>query len=331
MTYDNLNDIKLCYATPSLGMHESHTLPRKLEAIAQAGFTAIELGMPDLTAYGQCQEHEFDRLYAAAVKVGELCRSLRLKVLVLQPHSQFEGYDATTLKSRLDRAERWFKVMQPLGCDMMQVGSNDDRSISSDLSVSADNLRELSDLAAKYSCRIAYEPWCWGTHVNTWKHCFDVLKLVDRPNFGLCLDTFQIIGREWADPSNEDCLLNVPDRDERLRKSLHELSQSIKPEQIFFFQISDAYQLHITRDHPDWTDSTPEAREIWSHSYRPLPCDSSRQGFLPVKQCVKAVLDTGFRGWFSYEVFLDEMKDEKFNMTEFAQLARKSHTQLMQL
>lgn len=324
-------EVPLCYATPSLGMHASHDLKRKLRAIKAAGFAACELGMPDLAAYAGLEDdggeaREIDTLRVKAKEIGDYCAEIGLKVLVLQPHSQYEGYTGQQHADKLARAERWLLLMGPLRCDMLQVGSNDDRASSGDLAVIALTLRDLCDLCSTYGCRVGYEPWCWGAHVNTWSHCHDVLKRVDRENFGLCLDTFQMAGREWGDPSRPSGRLPT----EGYAASLRRLVEQVKPEQIFFFQISDAYKVHITADHADWIeDETPEAREIWSHSYRPLPFDDSRRGYLPIMECVQAVLDTGFRGWFSYEVFLDEMKQEDFDLEAFAKLAISSHQTIM--
>ncbi|BFZ55719.1 hypothetical protein PYCC9005_002760 [Savitreella phatthalungensis] len=313
--------VPLCYATPSLGMHQSHSLERKLRAIRDAGFAACEIGMPDLENFAKSSGQSVEQI---APKVGLMCKQLDLKVLVLQPHSQFEGYQGAKHREKLERAERWIRLLSPLGCDMLQVGSNDDTDSSGDYRIIADTLRDLCDIASKYHCRIAYEPWCWGAHVNTWLHCYHVLQKVNRSNFGLCLDTFQQAGGEWADPGRDDGLLPKGE----WTASLAQLAK-IDPKHIFFLQISDAYRVHITPNHPDWTEDTPGAREIWSHSYRPLPFDQSRPGYLPVVDCIRAILATGFHGWFSYEVFLDEMKEESFNLEAFAQLAMESHRKVV--
>lgn len=333
VNFENLASIPLCYATPSLGLNESHTLSRKISAIAKAGYKALEMGMPDLQALAKVKtddEGDFTKLFDAAQKAGKLCQDAGIEVLVLQPHSQFEGYtDPKVRKQKMERAERWLKLMGLLHCTMLQVGSTDDQTTSSDFDVIANNLRELCQMAETYNVRVAYEPWCWGAHVNTWKHCYDIMKLVDRHNFGLNLDTFQIAGREWADPSEPSGLLNAENRATNLTDSLEELTRIVKPEEIFFLQISDAYKKHITKDYPDWTDETPEAREIWSHSYRALPFDDTRTGYLPVKEVTQAILKTGFRGWFSYEVFLDEMKEMDFDLEAFSKLGLTSHEGLM--
>ena len=51
--------------------------------------------------------------------------------------------------------------------------------------------------------RIAYEGVAWGKYFDTWQSTWELVKKVDRPNFGLCLDTFHIAGRVWGDPVSE--------------------------------------------------------------------------------------------------------------------------------
>ena len=127
--------------------------------------------------------------------------------------------------------------------------------------------------------------------------------MVDRPNFGLCLDTFQSAGGEWADPTTESGLLegNVKREDlqEKFEESLKSLSATIPAEKIYILQVSDAYKPKAPLDpNPDDNGMRPRAR--WSSCLRPLPFDG---GYLPVVDFSKAVLKTGFRGWFSIEVF----------------------------
>lgn len=95
----NLSQIKLSYATPSLGMHPTHTLPSKLSAIATAGYQGCELGFDDLLSfarqylrYPELMENDYDNICVAAAEICRLCSGLGLVILVLQPFSNFEGY-----------------------------------------------------------------------------------------------------------------------------------------------------------------------------------------------------------------------------------------------
>jgi sugar phosphate isomerase/epimerase len=79
------------------------------------------------------------------------------------------------------------------------------------------------------------------------------------------------------------------------------LRDTVPKEKIFFFQISDGFRMEPPME-SNAVDGTPP-RGRWSHGFRPPP---GQKGYLPVKKMVDAVLDTGFRGYFSMEVFLEQ-------------------------
>lgn len=65
-------------------------------------------------------------------------------------------------------------------------------------------------------------------------------------------------------------------------------------------------------------------------SLRPVPFAG---GYLPVVEVAKAVLQTGFRGWFSMEVFdggSDGSDQDWKDMTGYAKRAMASHERLLQ-
>ena len=151
----------------------------------------------------------------------------------------------------------------------------------------------------------------------------------DRENIGLCLDTFQTAGGEWADPTTKSGLIEDVDRAElerTFKQSLKELSSTILPEKIYFLQISDAYKMDPPLS-PEVQDGL-RPRGRWSHDYRPLPYDG---GYLPVAEVASAVLRTGFRGWFSTEIFDGqiEAKSNDGGMESFARKAMAAHEKLM--
>lgn len=191
------------------------------------------------------------------------------------------------------------------------------------------DLRELADMLAKHNFRIAYENWCWSTHAPTWKDVWQIVKEVDRPNVGLCLDTFQTAGYEWADPTTETGLVDMPKEqlEAEFKKSMEELSRTIPADKIYLLQISDAYKPKKPFDKAvDESGTRPRGR--WSHDFRPLPF----QGYLPVVEVAKAVLKTGFRGWFSYEIF-DAGPDgtgKEYEMDEFAKSAMETQKKLLE-
>ncbi|KAH6646018.1 3-dehydroshikimate dehydratase [Truncatella angustata] len=307
--YDG-SEIPTSYATCSIGYKESHTLPIKLKAIADAGFDAVELSMPDIQAYGkflygqEIDEKDYDTLVKVGKEIKKQVDEHGLKILMLQPFANFEGWPkgSEERKDAFDRAKGWVRIMEAVGTDMLQVGSSDAPGISSSFDELAGDLAELADLLAEKGFRIAYENWCWATHAPSWKDVWHIVKKADKPNLGLCLDTFQSAGGEWGDPTTRSGHLEGVGKsqlDQNWGKSLAELAVTIPADKIYLLQISDAYKV----DPPIEAKTNEEGlrpRGQWSHDYRPLPYAG---GYLPIVEFLKAVLSTGFRGWLSIEVF----------------------------
>lgn len=192
------------------------------------------------------------------------------------------------------------------------------------------DLRDLADKLAQNNFRIAYENWCWSTHAPTWKDVWEIVRDVDRPNVGLCLDTFQTAGSEWGDPTTASGLIESIPRDElekRWQESMDELAKTIPPEKIYLLQISDAYKPTKPLENKEINGLRPKGR--WSHDFRPLPYSG---GYLPIEDVTRAVLKTGFRGWFSMEVFDGgpEGKGKDYEMPDFAAKAQDSMQRLIQ-
>ncbi|KAJ8604640.1 hypothetical protein MRB53_041738 [Persea americana] len=191
------------------------------------------------------------------------------------------------------------------------------------------DLRQLADLLAEHDFRLAYENWCWSTHAPNWKDVWDIAEQVNRPNIGLCLDTFQTAGGEWADPRTHSGKIegkSAQQMEEDFDASLAELTRVVPAEKIYLLQISDAYKLKNPITTADESGLRPRGR--WSHDFRPVPFAG---GYLPVTRVAQAVLKTGFRGWFSYEVF-DSGPDgngKEYELKAFAQEAAASHEKLM--
>ncbi len=120
--------IPTCYASCSVGYKKEHTLPEKLKAISTAGFTAIELSMPDVLAYGEqlkgveISPRNYGELQNVGKKIKELCDQHSLKILMLQPFANFEGWrEDPQRKDAFERATGWMSLMEAVGTDMLQV------------------------------------------------------------------------------------------------------------------------------------------------------------------------------------------------------------------
>ena len=185
----------------------SGTLTDKLDAIAAAGFDAVEIFENDLI--GCPLSPEQIRVYADERGLG---------VDLYQPFRDFEAMPAEDFRHNLRRAERKFELMTKLGADLLLVCSNvSPRSVDDD-DLAASQLHELASRAAEHGIRIAYEALAWGRHVSGYQHSWEIVRQADHPSLGLCLDSFHILSR-GHDPA--------PIRD-------------IPSSKIFFLQLADA-------------------------------------------------------------------------------------------
>lgn len=329
--------IPTSYATCSIGTQKEHNLPARLQTISHAGFEAIELSMPDLLSFASELQgsdvgpKDYDGLCKVGAQVKKLCLEHKLKILMLQPFANFEGWPegSSEREDAFERARGWMRIMEAVGTDMLQVGSSDSPGITTDTDYLASDLAQLADMLAAKGFRICYENWCWSCHSPDWKDVWNIVRKANRPNIGLCLDTFQSGGGEFADPTTESGLREDMSRDvleERWRKSLADLASTIPPERIYLLQISDAYKMTPPIDNkPDESGLRPRGQ--WSHDYRPMPYDG---GYLPVVDFTKAVLATGFRGYLSMEIFDGQEKTKHgADMREFSEKAMASIKRLL--
>jgi 3-dehydroquinate dehydratase-1 len=249
----------------------------KLTAIAEAGFDGVEIFENDLLHYPGSRQDIYN-----------VCQELGLRIEMYQPFRDLEGAATPEeLKRSLDRLERKFQWMDELQTDLILLCSNcSPNSVSNaqsdllpwklmiafkvgDKDRLVADLRAAAELAAKYNKRIAYEALAWGQHVYTWEHSWELVKEVDHPNLGICFDTFHIFSRHC----NIDPIADVP------------------AEKIFFIQLADAPILKM--DHLSY-----------SRHHRNYPL----QGAFPIVPFMEKVIQAGYTGPLSLEIFNDEFR-----------------------
>lgn len=128
ITLKSLRKIPLSYASCSIGK-PSDSLHQRLEAITNAGFTAIELSFPDITQYAEqlldkkVGPDDFTELCRAAEEIGKMCKQLNLDIMMLQPFSNFEGWPkgSADREKAFVKAKGWIQLMRSCGTNLLQV------------------------------------------------------------------------------------------------------------------------------------------------------------------------------------------------------------------
>lgn len=201
--------------------------------------------------------------------VHKMAEDLDLKIFMFQPFRDFEGMDERQFRRNLDRLERKFDVMEMLKTDLLLLCSNVQPHASNNTAQLVAELATLAERAGKRGMRVAYEALAWGTNVKYWRQAWDMVQRVGHASFGLALDSFHTI-------SLGDSLAGI---------------ERVPAEKIFFVQLADAPKLSLDL-------------LSWSRHYRNFP----GQGDFDMASFTKSVLDAGYSGPLSLEIFNDSFR-----------------------
>lgn len=259
--------------------------------------------------------------------------------MALGPFSDFEGrLDSAVRAQKLQDLKVWFEIGRILGTDIIQIPCTFmTEGVTGEIEIVARDLREIADLGAKENppYRFAYENLCWGTFNDTWEKAWAVVQAVDRENFGMCLDTFNIAGREWADPASPTG--KVENADEVFRESMRRMVRTIDVKKVFYVQVVDAERLSSPLDesHPFHVKGQ-KPRMSWSRNSRLFICEEERGGYLPVVEVLKVICDEemglGYKGWISMELFNRSLLEEREEVPrEHAERAMESWRRLLKV
>ncbi len=221
---------------------------------------------------------------ASAREIAALMRDLGLKCTLFQPFRDFEGMPDQLRPRIFDRIERKFDVMQELGADLLLVCSNVSPAALPDRARLVNDFGELGERAAKRKLRVGYEALAWGRHVFDHRDAWSIVREVNHPSIGLILDSFHSLSR------------NIPN------ESLRE----IDPKRVFIVQLADAPIVQM-----DYLS--------WSRHLRNMP----GQGELPIVEFVTVLLERGYDGFLSLEIFND-----RFRSTSASTVAVDGHRSL---
>ncbi|MBY3987741.1 TIM barrel protein [Rhodococcus fascians] len=233
----------------------SGSLDEKMRAIAEAGFDGFEVFEPDLISSPDLP-----------ADIAKKAADLGLTVDLYQPFRDADSDDPDQFARNLVRAERKFDVMEQLGCDLLLVCSSPLAGAVREDDKLIEQMATLAERAHRRGLRLAYEALAWGSHVDTYRHAWDIVRQVDHPALGTCLDSFHILSR-GDDPSG---------------------IREIPGEKIFFLQLADAP--HLVMDVLQW-----------SRHHRCFP----GQGNFDLATFGADVVASGYTGPWSLEIFND--------------------------
>lgn len=239
---------ELGIASLSLGFCTHHSLPAKLAAASEAGFASLELFDLDWQDYRDeyCKAHNHalpakegdSGSIAAAASLGQLARQHGVKFSCWQPLRNFEGFlNEEDRKGAREYAQGILDILPILGTDLLLccTTSTPAPATTGDLDTCAADLAWLADRAALCNppVRVMHEGLSFAAHRRRWQDAWEVVERANRPNLGLCLDSFNTLALEWADPYLEDGKLSA-EVDEKLEKNMEELVRRVPGDKVRF-------------------------------------------------------------------------------------------------
>lgn len=163
----------------------SGLLVDKIPAIAEAGFSGIELFENDILTYD-----------GSIPELRRLIESHDLQVVTYQPFRDFEGLPEPRRSRAFERARYKLDLTAELGCDLLMICSSLSPHALGGIDRAAGDLAELGDQAAERGLRVAYEALGWGRFINDYRDSWEIVRRAAHDAVGLCLDTFHIFSRD---------------------------------------------------------------------------------------------------------------------------------------
>nr|AAC71790.1 dehydroshikimate dehydratase [Aspergillus nidulans] len=312
-------NLKIGIPTVSLSKPGLHSLDHKLRSAAH-GFAGIELFIDDLSHFASSSFN--GSLTQAAKYISSLAKQLNLTFICLQPFGFYEGLVDTNQSTYLltEKLPLWFAIARIIGTDLIQIPANFLQNdpvtgaarTSGDIRLIVSDLQTIADIGVKQGFRFVYEALCWSTHVDTWEAAWNVVKLVDRENFGICLDSFntrtplpslgrrRMLSKPWPSPWRRSVLSSPVENWTSGKSSTSSLS------------MASGCRRRWTRSTPFMWRANPR-RMSWSRNARLFPCEEERGGYLPVLEIARAFFEIGFEGWVSLELFSRTCNDPDVN------------------
>ncbi|KAL4722091.1 hypothetical protein ACLX1H_010861 [Fusarium chlamydosporum] len=299
---------------------------------AKYGFQGIEVFYEDLVDLAKSLPGGATNAnqVIAARTIHDLCKARSLNIICLQPFMHFGGLvDRSAQEKQFDELRHWFDLVHALDTDLILFPSSflPEEQITEDTDVLVADFTHAAEMGMQQQpvVRFAFEALCWGTRINKWEQSWDIVQRVDKPNFGICLDSYNILGRIYADPADESG--KTTDCDQVTLDSIKRLLTDVDVSRVFLLQVADGEKLNqpLNESHPFYNAEQP-ARMSWSRNARLFYGESSYGAYLPNKQLLRAIVQgLGFEGWLSFEIFNRRFLDtDKIVPEETAKRAAES-------
>lgn len=199
--------------------------------------------------------------------VTERLQQYNMKIISINDIAHVERTDDDAVRKTLAETEKLSAIAQQLGCDCIQLVpllALEGRPEDEGIELTAQNIARICDIGAKYGVRFQLEPVGWSP-IHSLRSTQKLIQAVGRDNFGTVIDFFHLfVGGETT------------------------------PDDVRHFDPNRIYHIHFC------DCRLPREGEIFDETI--LRGMYAGEGEVPIAEWVQAVKDTGYDGWWSYEL-----------------------------
>lgn len=202
-----------------------------------------------------------------AAQAKEVLKQYDMKMISINDIAHVERTDDETISRTLKEAHALSSFARDVDCDCIQLVplcALEGRPEEEVIDLTAKNIRRICDVGAQYGIRFQLEPVAWSP-IHSLRTTKMLIDAVSRDNFGTVIDFWHL----WygAETTTDD---------------------------VRAFDPSKMYHIHFcdgTRNEPGTVCDETVLRGCYAG-----------EGDIPLHEWVQAVKDTGYDGWWSYEL-----------------------------
>jgi 3-dehydroshikimate dehydratase len=225
----------------------------RLAAIEEAGYASSTLWPADLFEHFEDPEATIALIRGSAVGVS-----------AYQCVRDLEGSPAVVKARKMELARQFIDQMKLIDCDLLVLCSNVNDGVDRDWARAVADLQAIGEFGRAYGVRIAFEPICYGSWINTYIKGWELVRDADHSHVGLVLDAAHVF----------------------LPETPLEPIERIPGNKIFLVELND------------FPSTSLDKRELL-RNYRMFP----GEGIRPLRAFMDRVETTGYAGPISLEVF----------------------------
>ncbi len=199
--------------------------------------------------------------------VQETLKRHQIKMVSINDIAHVERTDDDNVARTLKEAHMLSTFAREVGCDCIQLVplcALEGRAEDEVIEITAGNIRRICDIGALYGVKFQLEPVAWSP-IHSLRSTKLLIDAVNRDNFGTVIDFWHL----WY-------------------------GAETTPDDVRAFDPSKIYHIHFCDGKRNPLDKACD-ETILRGCY-------AGEGEIPLDDWVKAVKDTGYKGWWSYEL-----------------------------